>query len=84
MHGLWYPWWEDVNRKGGSMNTDEKKLKVETAALEAEVEGLMASYIQLLGWKPLFVLLSRLAEKRNEGRIGGIMQAAVGFLSEKG
>ncbi len=65
------------------MNTDEKKLKVEAAALEAEVEELLASYVQLLGWKSLFALLSRLAEKRNEGRIGGIMQAAASFLSER-
>ncbi len=62
----------------------EDELKVETAALGAEFEALLAVYVELLGWPALFDLLSRLAERRTEGRIAGIMQAAEGFLSQEG
>ncbi len=62
----------------------EDDLKAETAALAAESEALLASYVELLGWRALFGQLSRLAKRRQEGRIAGIMQAAAGFLSREG
>ncbi len=66
------------------MSTDEETLKAELAALEVEFEGILASYLDAIGWKALFRMLARLAEQRQDGRIAGIMQAAQNFLSEKG
>ena len=69
---------------GDRMSTDSEALKTETAALESEVEALLACYVEVASWKALFGMLGRLAEKRSEGRIGGVMLAAVNYLSEKG
>ncbi len=66
------------------MSTDTETLKAETAKLEAEVEALLACYLEVQGWEALFGMLSRLAEKRSEGRTYGILKAAGNFLAEKG
>ena len=60
---------------------DLKKAKV---ALEAEIESVLESYVELRGWVPLFQMCSRLAEKRLDAEAGGIMLAAINFLSDKG
>ena len=59
-------------------------LKKATAALEAEIESALESYVELRGWVPLFQMCSRLAEKRLDGEVGGVMSAAINILSEKG
>jgi len=59
-------------------------LKVAKAALEAEIESVLESYVELLGWVPLFQMCSRLAEKRFDAEVGGVMLTAINFLSEKG
>lgn len=59
-------------------------LKKAKAALEAEIESVLESYVELLGWVPLFQMCSRLAEKRLDGGVGGVMLAGINFLSDKG
>ena len=66
------------------MGTDADTLKTEMAALEVDVEGILTSYLEVAGWRVLFGVLARLAERRREGRIAGIMQYAVNFLAVKG
>jgi hypothetical protein len=66
------------------MDPKTETLEEATAALEAEVEALLGCYLEVQGWKALFGMLSRLAEKRSEGQIYGILKAAGNFLAEKG
>lgn len=59
-------------------------LKKAKAALEAEIESVLDSYVELLGWVPMFQMCGRLAEKRLDAEVGGVMLAAMNFLSLKG
>ena len=56
--------------------TDEMK------AMHAELEALLAAYLELAGWQGVLAMLARLAEKRCEGRVAGVLQAAQRFLGE--
>ncbi len=68
------------------MSTDADNLKAETAALAAEFEALLGCYVELLGWCPLFQACRRLAAQRQgaqDGRVSGVMLAAVNYLSQE-
>jgi hypothetical protein len=66
------------------MTADGRGLDVELGGFDDDVESVVDTYLEIQGWKKLLALLMRLAEKRSEGRMAGILQAAVNFLSEKG
>lgn len=62
----------------------EDELKVQTAALGAEFEALLGCYVELQGWTALFEACRRLAEKRQDGRVAGLLVAVKGYLSQDG
>ena len=70
-----------AKRKGPQMS-EADTLTGEPTGMDNEVEGVVGEYIETTGWTDLFSLLERIAERRQEGRIGGMMQAAVNFLAE--
>lgn len=52
------------------------------AAMNAKLEALLVTYVELAGWTGMFGLLGHVASIRREGRVAGMLQAAVAFLDE--
>jgi hypothetical protein len=65
------------------MTTKNKELGVEPDGLEADVASILDSFVDIAGWKALLELLMRLAVKKQNGRMAGIIRVALHTFNEE-
>ena len=61
-----------------------EKLLNEPSACDCLTIDMLAQFVELWGWQRTLSDLTQVADRRKDGRVFGIMQAAVQFMETEG